>query len=130
MSVTAEVIKVEDSADANKNLVVWVQFKNDGVEIPQQNTINGKQCWRLWIREVNLIGKDLSKKREWVQINIENQIENYILAIARTKVNNDLVVGDLGKMVGDIYSKDYAVTEYTPGYPSKVYPNGTITIGS
>lgn len=111
--ITAEIIDVDE--DNIKNLVIWVSFKNDGVEYIW-NTVNenhisttlirkGRNVWPLYAGLHNFLGKTEEEKTRWIQLNIEAQIGNLIKEKVKPAINPEVISNIKGR-VGMTFSKD------------------------
>lgn len=132
MAITAEIIEIQETPDILKNIIIWVCFKDgDGIEIPfdqggQPVIIQGKNCWPLYGRYENFLGKTDAQILEWIRVNVEHQIGNIIQAIAKPVINQSLIGTILPKLVSTKFSKE-SVTLDLDGIIVTIKPDGTVT---
>ena len=79
--ITGKILRTEQ--DARKNIVIVVQFSEDGNVIVSE--------WPLYARFENFLGMDKEQISEWIRINIELQIGNLIKAKNQTTINETLM---------------------------------------
>jgi len=79
---------------------IWlnIEFNVDGKVVYNKYPLDFK----------NVIGKTSQEITEWVDANINYQIERYIEAEFRRKANLDIIAKTINGMVGRNYSKDIA----------------------
>lgn len=128
MAITGEIVGMKETDDAQRNIIIWVCFKNNGIEIPFYLNetlleVNGKKVWPLYSQFLNFAGRSAAEIHDWVKINIEHQIGNLIKEAAKSVINDSLVKTNLPKLVGTVFSKDFVVIE---GMNIKIYPDGTV----
>jgi len=109
--ITAELVSAEEIQDPRKNMVIWVAFKKDGVEIPFYRGTellirDGKKVWPLYSRFENFLGKTLSQVIAWIKANVEEQIGNIIKEESKTLLNNNLMQ-QLNTLAGTTIQKDF-----------------------
>lgn len=112
--ITGEIVEIEESTEGYKNLIIWICFKKDGVEIPfykgtEIPTKNGKQVWPLICRYENFIGKTTAQITEWIRLNVEAQIDNIIKYRTCLDTLNIAMTNALKKMKSTMFSKDTTV---------------------
>ena len=125
MAITGEVIGFEKTTDGRNNLAIYVEFKNDGVVIPQNNVFSERQCWKYIAQAANFLKRTEEENAAWIKAQIEHQAGNYIKALAVDKLNDELLSKTLSKAVGITTSKDSVEVEYFEGVKITVYPDGT-----
>lgn len=123
--ITGEIIGIEETQDLQKNIIIWVQIKNDGIEIDFGHTIEKKKVWPLYTKWDNFAGKTDLAIYEWVKVNIEYQFGNIIKAIAKPLINTDLLDAQLPKLIGRKFSADDVSHNYD-GTTITIKSDGTI----
>lgn len=81
--ITGKIQRTEESTDGRKNIIIYVNFYEDGALI-----IEG---WKLFARFENFLGMDKEQMSEWIRINIEYQIGNLIKAKNQSSINETLI---------------------------------------
>jgi hypothetical protein len=64
-----------------KRIILWVQFKRDGVELPYWEEHNGVNCWKLYAHFRYFLKKTPLQIKGWVDANIKSQISNIVQII-------------------------------------------------
>lgn len=81
--ITGRIVRAEESTDGRKSIRIIVEFSEDGAVIVPE--------WTLWAQMSNLLGMTKEQVSEWVRINIEHQIGNFIMERAKSSINTDLM---------------------------------------
>lgn len=107
--ITAELLGT--SRDNLKNILIWVCFSKDGVEIEFYGaegllTFNGRKAWPLVARYENFTGKTAAQRLQWIRVNVEHQIGNIIREIVTKEALVSQVETQLTSLVGQTIQKD------------------------
>ncbi len=108
---SAEIISVEQ--DTRKSIVIWVQYKVDGIEVEYYENgslkkIDGKCVAPFYMQYSNAVDKTPVELEEWVKVNIEFQCDNLIKAKFYDITNAELIASTISKKIGQQYSKEEA----------------------
>jgi hypothetical protein len=109
--IYGEIVDVEQTQDAQKNIIIWVCFTQNSVEIPfykgaELQERNGRKVWPLYSRWESFIGKSPEIIQKWIQINVEYQIGNIIKEINCKEALNLEMVNAIKQMVGVQFSSE------------------------
>ena len=107
--ITAELLGIEE--DERRNILIWVCFTKDGVEIPFYRGANlleygGKKAWILYATWQNFLNKTQTQRLQWIKINVEHQIGNIIKGIVSLDSFVDEVKTQLIPFIGQTIQKD------------------------
>jgi hypothetical protein len=103
--ITGEIVGVEQTQDAQKNIIIWICFTQDGQEIQlSSKTVGGRKAWPLYARFENFLGKTPEMIQKWIQINVEAQIGNIIKEMNCKEAMNAEMMTAIQKMVGVQFS--------------------------
>lgn len=109
--ITGEIVGVEQTQDAQKNIIIWICFSQGGIEIPFYRGAelllkDGKKVWPLYARWENFLGKTPEMIQKWIQINVEYQIGNIIKEINSKDALNVEFIAAIDKLKGVKFSSD------------------------
>ena len=112
--IEAELISIE--YDQRKNIIVWICFKDDGVELPFYRGAEllireGKKVWPLMATYQNFLGKTRPQILQWIKVNVEGQIGNIIKEKVKDQINSEIEGADLSQLIGQTISKDFVIIE-------------------
>lgn len=93
--ITGKIQKTEESTDGRKNIIIYVNFYEDGTLI-----VEG---WKLYARFENFLGMDKEQVSEWIRINIEYQIGNLIKTRNQGSINETLMA-----VIDSLKDREYA----------------------
>ncbi len=110
--ITGEVVGVEKANDTHNNLIVWVCFKDEGIEIPFYNgegllKFNDIKVWPLYAKYENFMGLTTKERETWVCMNIESQANLIIINKLRDDLNTS-TIKNLSSLVGIQVEKETA----------------------
>jgi hypothetical protein len=105
--ITGEIIGVEQTQDAQKNIIIWICFSQDGAEIELSNrVVDGHKVWPLYARFENFLGKSAEMIQEWIRLNVEYQIGNIIKErLCKESLNTEFMVA-ISKLKGVKFSAE------------------------
>jgi hypothetical protein len=109
--ITGEIVGVEQTQDAQKNIIIWVCFTQDGKEIPFYRGAelllkDKRKVWPLYARWENFIGKTPEMISKWIQNCVEAQIGTIIREINSKTDLNTLFIGAVTKLIGTSFGKE------------------------
>jgi hypothetical protein len=109
--IYGEIVGVEQTQDAQKNIIIWISFTQDGIEIPFYRGADllvkdRKKVWPLYARFENFLGKTPEMIQKWIQINVEAQIGNIIKEINSKEILNASFITAIDKLKGVKFSAD------------------------
>ena len=131
MGVVAKIIEIEESG-TNENIVVWVNFKVDGVDfvtIDKQgnpNIRNGINVWGFHTRAERLAGKTNQQIKDWLRLNVETQCNNLILARFKQNANATLIADKMSAAIGYELTVEEAVLELDSNFDGTVDTRWTV----
>lgn len=117
--ITGKIQKTEESKDGNRNIVIYVNFYEDGKLIVEN--------WPLYARFENFLGMDKEQMSKWISVNIELQIGNLIKAKNQAAINATLM-GVIESLTDREYQVDKVnITMSGNGFAAVVMPEFAIT---
>lgn len=123
--ITGKIQRTEESTDGRKNIVIYVNFYEDGALIVDS--------WKLYARFENFLGMDKEQMSEWIRINIEYQIGNLIKARNQGSINETLM-GVIESLKDREYQADKVDIEMPASavvetaYTVTISADGTLTV--
>lgn len=123
--ITGRILKAEESKDGRGNIAITVEFAEDGVVFVPS--------WILWARFENFLGMSVEEISEWIRINVEHQIGNYIRERSKTVLNDTFIKAIEILKSEKIFQTDKVEIEMTPslvlaeGYTVTLNADGTYT---
>lgn len=131
--VIAEIVETEIE-DPSKNIIVWVNFKHDGTDVPfykgQELLIRqGKPVWPLYCRYQNFIGKTVVQIGTWIKSNVEFQIGTIIQEILAKPIQTTTIKQKLDTLlIGTTYQKDSVEVQYDETSPIVILKDDGTTV--